>query len=231
MTQLFKRVARNTRGRDFAVGDIHGHFTRLLRKLDEIGFNFDTDRLFSVGDLVDRGPESEWVGQFLQQPWLHAVRGNHDDFAIRWPNGTVPTDYYIQNGGAWNVANPIEESRRISDLLNELPLAIELETPSGTVGIVHADCPTADWDSFVDALEHPENYKKKHLDRVYDMAMWSRERWENNDDRIVPGITRLIVGHTPMDSVLKLGNVFYIDTKGWKNGFFTIANLTDFELT
>ena len=49
---LFRRFERNDLGRDFAVGDIHGHFSRLQKKLDEIGFNQDVDRLFSVGDLI-----------------------------------------------------------------------------------------------------------------------------------------------------------------------------------
>ncbi|WP_183132684.1 metallophosphoesterase, partial [Pseudomonas amygdali] len=56
-----KRFAENTVGRDFAVGDIHGHFTRLQVALDVAGFNPAVDRLFSVGDLVDRGPECEDV--------------------------------------------------------------------------------------------------------------------------------------------------------------------------
>ena len=56
------RFAQNTVGRDFAVGDIHGCFTELQRGLDAIGFDPSTDRLFSVGDLVDRGPESHTSG-------------------------------------------------------------------------------------------------------------------------------------------------------------------------
>ena len=50
-----KRFAANTAGRDFAVGDIHGHFTRLQSALDKAGFEPSVDRLFSVGDLIDRG--------------------------------------------------------------------------------------------------------------------------------------------------------------------------------
>ena len=56
------RLAQNTVGRDIAVGDIHGCFTELQRGLDTIGFDPCTDRLFSVGDLVDRGPESHTSG-------------------------------------------------------------------------------------------------------------------------------------------------------------------------
>lgn len=53
------QVRANRRGRDIAVGDVHGHFQRLQQALDAVGFDPAIDRLFSVGDLVDRGPDSE----------------------------------------------------------------------------------------------------------------------------------------------------------------------------
>ena len=61
MQQRFLKVPRNALGRDFAVGDVHGCFTRLQQGLDQLGFDPTRDRLFSVGDLVDRGPECESV--------------------------------------------------------------------------------------------------------------------------------------------------------------------------
>jgi len=36
------------------------------------------DQLFSVGDLVDRGPESHRVLEWLARPWFFAICGNHD---------------------------------------------------------------------------------------------------------------------------------------------------------
>ena len=60
-----QRFELNTAGRDFGVGDIHGYFTKLQAALDAIGFNPAVDRLFSVGDLVDRGPESAEVDTWL----------------------------------------------------------------------------------------------------------------------------------------------------------------------
>ena len=62
------RFARNERGRDFAVGDIHGCFSDLARGLKAIGFDEKADRLFSVGDLVDRGPESTHALEWLASP-------------------------------------------------------------------------------------------------------------------------------------------------------------------
>ena len=53
---LIRRFPLNRRGRDLAVGDIHGYFALLQQALNRVGFDPVCDRLFSVGDLTDRGP-------------------------------------------------------------------------------------------------------------------------------------------------------------------------------
>ncbi len=40
------------------------------------------DRLLSVGDLIDRGDGSHRCARFLAQPYVHAVRGNHEDMLL-----------------------------------------------------------------------------------------------------------------------------------------------------
>jgi serine/threonine protein phosphatase 1 len=65
-------------GQDFVVGDIHGQHDKLVNALALVGFNFIEDRLFSVGDLVDRGKGSKKVVDLLQESWFDAVKGNHE---------------------------------------------------------------------------------------------------------------------------------------------------------
>jgi serine/threonine protein phosphatase 1 len=223
MTYTGKRFGRNHAGRDLIVGDIHGHYTRLVAALDAIGFDAGRDRLFSVGDLVDRGPESEKALDWLSRPWFHAVRGNHDDLAMRWPDRMTPAGYYLACGGAWNMANPPEVQLLVADAMESLPIAIELETAGGPVGIVHADCPTPDWPGFLAVLADqrlPANVRNAAADG----AMWLRSRIENRITSGVGGLRALVVGHTPVDEVVTLGNVIHIDTKGWLDGRFTILD-------
>ncbi|MTV47267.1 metallophosphoesterase, partial [Streptococcus pneumoniae] len=80
-----------------------------------VGFDGEKDRLFSVGDLVDRGIESHLVCDWIANPWFHAVRGNHDDFAIRHAKiGALDFENYTRNGGAWFIALPQDEQLTIA---------------------------------------------------------------------------------------------------------------------
>jgi serine/threonine protein phosphatase 1 len=205
-----KRFSRNTAGRDLIVGDIHGNVTKLLNALEAIGFDATRDRLFSVGDLVDRGPESEHAVALLEHPWFHAVRGNHEQMAIDWASGMArDADIYMRNGGAWFLGQPKAEQLRIAGAFSALPIAIELETAAGLVGIVHADCPLVNWEQLEEALGG------FNAEAVQMACMWSRDRIESRFCGDVHGVVAVVVGHTPLERCTSLGNTIYIDTGGW----------------
>lgn len=219
-----KRFGVNTAGRDFAVGDIHGHFTRLQAALDAAGFDPEIDRLFSVGDLVDRGPESGQAVAWLDKPWFHAVRGNHEQMAID-AHRLGATDLHFCSGGAWFYSLSWDERDEVVTALAEMPLVIEVETPNGKVGLIHADCPRATWPDLISTLEAggPE------AEHVAAMCQWSRKRIHEEDSRGVAGIRAVIVGHTPLRRPAVLGNVYHIDTAGWMDGVFTLIDLSALE--
>lgn len=219
-----KRVAKNTRGRDLIVGDIHGCFTKLGAALRAVGFDPERgDRLFSVGDLVDRGPESISAVDFIANDFVYAVQGNHEDMAIRWPNGNMDWGNYAANGGSWMIALDKTTQRAVSDALSSLPIAIELETESGLIGIVHAECPMPAWQDFTAALED-ESMSRDKMDRLHSAAQWARTRISMGDDSVVQGVRAVVVGHTPMERMTSLGNTLFIDTMGWRHGHFTILD-------
>ncbi|WP_313326972.1 metallophosphoesterase [Pseudomonas qingdaonensis] len=221
---ILQRFEINTAGRDFAVGDIHGHFTRLQRALDAVGFDPATDRLFSVGDLVDRGPESDQVDTWLAKPWFHAVRGNHEQMAIEAyrfdPSGRIG-DVHLSNGGAWLYARSSVEQACYVELLADLPLIIEVMTPQGLIGIVHADCPFPTWAM----LESWSGGGMPGMRNVEEAVQWSRSRINHENHDGVGGVRAVVVGHTPVRRPAVLGNVYHIDTGGWMDGHFTLLDL------
>lgn len=213
---MIKHFTRNTTGRDMVVGDIHGHFTKLQRALDAVGFDpASGDRLFSVGDLVDHGPESASVLDWLDRPWFHPVIGNHEDMAIRWglPGCHMDLELYARNGGAWNIGHVRAERLAISDALSAMPLAIEVETAEGLVGIVHAE-PTEDWNELRGLLQD-EAIPRSRLKQLREWMLWDRSRVEEGYQSVIKGLRAAVVGHTPVKRPSWLGSVLYIDTGAW----------------
>ena len=212
----------NHSGRDFVVGDIHGHFTKLMQLLHTVAFDAETDRLFSVGDLVDRGPENEQVIDLIDSGWFFPVRGNHDDYAIRYHRlGRMDEHNYRLNGGGWFIDKTIQEREVLVEKLERLPIAIEVETVNGQIGIIHADVPCRDWTDL-------ERYFVSKGQRQ--RAMWARDRFEQKNSRPVTGIEHVVVGHNCHPTIITLGNVHHIDTGGWLpgeyEGHFTLLEIS-----
>lgn len=222
MNDIIRRFKRNTRGRDLIVGDVHGCFDKLRLTLRSIGFDPDAgDRLFSVGDLVDRGPQSDHAIQWLCRPWFHAVRGNHEQMALEFVEGTVPGGMLVANGGMWLIAeDDLGQREEFAAAFRDMPLVIEIETLQGLVAIVHAGCLHPTWEGFKAALSGPDPEPTMRV------ALWSRDRADGRYEGRVEGLRALVVGHTPLDEAQWADNVLHIDTGGWQKGGRTQRRIT-----
>lgn len=64
------------------IGDIHGCRAELEELLETCRYDAGRDRLYPVGDLVHKGPDSEGVVRLLAKVDAQPVLGNHDLAAI-----------------------------------------------------------------------------------------------------------------------------------------------------
>jgi serine/threonine protein phosphatase 1 len=207
---LFKFFPVNRTGRDFVVGDIHGMFGSFETFLDKISFNPEKDRVFSVGDLIDRGDQSHRVLEFLNKPWFSAVMGNHESMLLdSRVSGHSLHNWTKYNGGAWWNKLPKKAQDEIYYKISKLPYLIEIETALGNIGVAHADLPTVrSWSDIVRTISTDDELKS--------YVLWSRQRHKTmrrtNSTNPVDGIKLAVMGHTPHKEPLRRENVFYIDT-------------------
>ena len=62
----------------WVVGDIHGHIKTLEELISQIDLQ-NGHKLVSLGDMIDRGPDSASVLElFRGNPSFHAIKGNHE---------------------------------------------------------------------------------------------------------------------------------------------------------
>ncbi len=91
-------------GRRIAIGDIHGCFNTLKELLENKVRVEKQDRLFFVGDYIDRGPDSKGVLDYLigmKQDGFKMVfiRGNHEEMLIESFSSESFFHPWIYNGG------------------------------------------------------------------------------------------------------------------------------------
>ncbi|MBA3987738.1 metallophosphoesterase [Aliidiomarina maris] len=220
-------LAANQAGRDFVVGDLHGSLNLLERALKQLGFNPEQDRLLSVGDLIDRGEDSQTLLEYLDKPWFFACIGNHESVLLDYMHGgdSQLAATWQRFGGEWFFQlRPSVQQSMLDTVLQKAHFAIEILTPEGRpqVGVVHADVPfQLSWDEFTAALANDAEVRYQ--------ALWSRLRGRGEVQNVVLGIDNVVCGHEIVAKAHCKGNVWLIDTGAYRAAE-GLGRLTIFEL-
>ncbi len=100
----------------YAIGDIQGCYDSLQRLLENCAFNPVKDRLWLVGDLVNRGPKSLETLRFIKSLGAAAltVLGNHDLYLLMVAEGGA------KFRGKDDTIQPILDAPDCAELLNWL---------------------------------------------------------------------------------------------------------------
>lgn len=216
--------------RIYAIGDIHGHLDRLreahaLIEADCQRFGPAPNRVVHIGDLVDRGPDSRGVIEFLLEGkaagrnWI-VLKGNHDRLFARFVRTGEGRDSRLRAGMTWTDAD-------MGGFETLRSYGIErrrLERGNRFLGRVQEAVPEEHL-AFVESL--PLYHREGHLLFVHagirpgvpideqdeDDLLWIRDEflWDMREHEAL-----VVHGHTPTDVPSHYGNRVNIDTgAGW----------------
>jgi len=232
------RLDVNRSGRDFFIGDLHGQPDQLMSALDAVKFEPARDRVISVGDLVDRGPDSPACLALLAEPWFFAVRGNHEQMMVNYEAADAAERSRLRgpwstlNGGKW-FCDLAERKPEVATTLvrsaAKLPYLLEVEIPHGIIGVVHAGVPCrfTDWHELIRRCSDPPSATTRLADLEWDL-LWDRERIGLRIERPISGVTAVVSGHTPVSQPTALANSLFIDTgAGYDSGRLTLMSTED----
>ena len=200
------RIPPNRSGRDFVAGDVHGCFRTLEHALAKVHFDPSRDRLFSVGDLINRGPHSMEAVDWLTDGRIHAaVLGNHESTMLEHLRRGQDSVYE-----EWQRWIPDEEFPRWATALENMPIAITVETKWGDVGLVHAGPVSRSWPATLAGIEREDlGVISTALFGGYEGA---GAAWRGPAGAPVEGVRAVVTGHLPRKHVEHDGTWWCIDT-------------------
>ena len=237
---LFKRKRKTTErqvtppsgpkhARAYAIGDVHGRLDLLRALLDKIAEDrraapCERDYIVFLGDLIDRGPDSAGVIDYLSRaqrvlPRPVFLMGNHEEMLLRvLDQDSGQFRDWLQYGG-------YEFAQSYGVEVGRLAL---LETPAAAQMVRHAvpDEHIAFLDSFVDSFQFGD-YLFVHAGIRPGVAIQDQHvqdlRWIREDflDSSADHGVVVIHGHTISDGPDERSNRIGIDTGAYKTGILT----------
>lgn len=207
------------------MGDIHGRHEELVELLQLAKFDYETDQLIQLGDLVDRGPEPLLcIHEMLKIKNLIAIRGNHDWALLDYINGNCQWHTFNGSHGAAvtmvKAKNMIREERlEILDFLErQIPYYIDSENRIFTHGGFDRE-----------ELISSQNAESFMWDRELIKEVMSMQ--SNKKPTVVPtleGFKEIYVGHTPTPIYAKSKYGVYHKIEGWEGAEYKPINILNF---
>ncbi len=139
---------------DYLIGDVQGCYGALQRLLKSINFSLDKDRIFFLGDVVNRGNKSLEVLEFIQAhpDNISMVLGNHDCHLLACAFGQIKPN----KKDTFSDITHSKNATKLLEFLSQQPLIID----DNNALMVHAGIPP-NWDKIT--VLKQANLVQKHL--------------------------------------------------------------------
>lgn len=212
----------NISPRIFAISDIHGCARTFQKLVKEVIHLQQSDRLYLIGDYIDRGQDSKGVVDFVFQllsegHHLYLLRGNHEQLMMDSVNDTQVFAHWILNGG--------------DQTLKSFGIKSYSDLPTTYQSFFEKTVPWLTYEKFI-MVHAGLNFNNDNIFEDELAMLWTRDMkidMQKLGDRVI------LHGHTPkpLDFILSQSNQGAINIDGGcvykdRKGF---GNLIAYELT
>ena len=204
------------------IGDVHGHYDGLISLLEGASPNSE-DQIYFVGDLIDRGPQSAQVVDFVRQEGYPCVLGNHEQlllnaFSQERLNGHALHSWLYSGGQATLTSYDSDRDllHEHLDWLRSLPIYLDL----GDIWLVHAGV----------------NPALRVSEQTADECCWIRDIFHGEPNPYFPE-KLIITGHTITFTFPDISPGQIVEGPGWldidtgayhpKSGWLTGLDITN----
>jgi serine/threonine protein phosphatase 1 len=214
---------KTTIHRRIVIGDVHGHYNALMTLLEAIAPS-SQDEVYFLGDLIDRGPQSFQVVDFVQASPFYCLLGNHEQLLLdsfgSQENHQAIMQVWLYSGGHSTIASYRQEGTSILsehiEWMRTLPTYLDL----GDFWLVHAGI----------------DPKIPLAEQTSDQFCWVRDQFHSITKPYFPD-KLIITGHTitftlpnvPPGKIAQGQGWLDIDTGAYhrKSGWLTALDLTN----
>ena len=181
----------------YVTSDIHGQYNMFLKLLSMIEFS-DSDTLYILGDVVDRGSEPIRILQYIsKRSNIKLLRGNHEEFMLDYFEQDCYDNGWFSNGGGTTYEQLLslgeDEMQKILLYVRRTKYVYEIEVNEINYKLCHA------------GLQYDQNgilYKPFNKDFI----LWARDEFIRDTfvkDDVV------IFGHTPTKYIHGKYDIWY----------------------
>jgi serine/threonine protein phosphatase 1 len=217
----------------YVIGDLHGGYRGLMQCLEKVNFDYEHDRLISVGDLCDGWSETHLIFDEVRKikKFIHVI-GNHDEWSLiglkrgNKLSSIINNQAWLSQGGqatkdSYDSLDENGQKAFIELLEKALPYYIDEKNRL----YVHAGY---NRELSIEDPEYTPEWEVSSSD-----LWWERRMWDNMTNGFVdddPRYNKVFIGHTPTilrgtDQPININNVWNIDTGAAFYGPVTIMDV------